>query len=173
MSLPTIQSFSTLPAEAQTNALDLLFEPSPTLHRLVTPAVLSKTFSDYPALIDDVHSVLISLPSGSTDLHAVLGSHPRLGAPKVDSAQSAAEQAKLQGSAEQTAKLAELNAKYEATFPGLRYVVFVNGRGRPEIMANMEERIQRGDLRAEEVEAINAMRDIAKDRASKLPISEP
>lgn len=154
MSLPPIQNFSSLPSEAQTGALDLLFEPSPTLHRLVTP-ILSKTFSDYPALIADVHALLTSLPSGSADLHAVLGSHPRLGAPKVDSAQSAAEQARLRGSPEQTARLAELNAEYEAAFPGLRYVVFVNGRGRPEIMVNMEDRIRRGDLRAEEVEAIN------------------
>lgn len=154
-SLPPCQQLPTLPAESQAAALDLLFEPSPTLHRLVTLGSFSRVFDTYNDLIDDVHSLLVNLPSGSPDLHSILGSHPRLGAPKVDSAQSAAEQAKLRGSPEQTARLAELNATYEATFPGLRYVVFVNGRGRPEIMANMEERIKRGDPRAEEIEAIN------------------
>ena len=65
-------------------------------------------------------------------------------------------------------KLAELNRRYEATFPGLRYVVFVNGRGRDVVMEDMERRIQRGDLALEEVEAIQAMCDIAKDRAAKM-----
>lgn len=46
--------------------------------------------------------------------------------------------------------------------------VFVNGRPRPEIMHNMRERIARGDIQAERLEAIQAMCDIALDRASKL-----
>jgi 2-oxo-4-hydroxy-4-carboxy--5-ureidoimidazoline (OHCU) decarboxylase len=50
--------------------------------------------------------------------------------------------------------LGELNAEYEARFPGLRYVVWVNGRGREEVMADMRRRIERGDLREEEREGI-------------------
>ncbi|KLU91276.1 hypothetical protein MAPG_09797, partial [Magnaporthiopsis poae ATCC 64411] len=89
---------------------------------------------------------------------------------KVDSAQSRAEQANLQkdAGAAEAERLAALNAEYEARFPGLRYVVFVNGRGRDVIMANMRERIDRGDAQAEEKEAIEAMASIAKDRAAKL-----
>lgn len=60
--------------------------------------------------------------------------YPRLGDKKVESAQSVAEQAKLGGYREE---LAKLNDKYEKAFPGLRYVVFVNGCGRPEIMDDM------------------------------------
>lgn len=82
----------------------------------------------------------------------ILSSHPRLGAPKVDSAQSAAEQAQLQG--DRVEELRALNGKYEAKFPGLRFVVFVNGRGRGEIVDVMKERIQRGDWEAERDEAI-------------------
>jgi hypothetical protein len=37
---------------------------------------------------------------------------------------------------------------------GMRYVVFVNGRSRPVVMQNMEERIKRGDIEREKVEAI-------------------
>jgi hypothetical protein len=46
--------------------------------------------------------------------------------------------------------------------------VFVNGRPRSEIMQNMRARIDRGDVKAERQEAIQAMCDIALDRASKL-----
>ena len=80
-----------------------------------------------------------------------MGSHPRLGAKKVESAQSAAEQTQLATGA---AQLAALNEEYEARFPGLRYVVFVNGRGKDVIMEDMRRRIDRGDVVAEEREAI-------------------
>jgi 2-oxo-4-hydroxy-4-carboxy--5-ureidoimidazoline (OHCU) decarboxylase len=73
----------------------------------------------------------------------------------VDSAQSAAEQANLQGEGEQ---LAELNREYEERFPGLRFVVFVNGRGRPEIMNDMRGRIDRGDFAKEVDEALQVRR---------------
>jgi len=46
--------------------------------------------------------------------------------------------------------------------------VFVNARPRTTIMQNMRDRIARGDLQAERLEAIQAMRDIACDRAGKL-----
>ncbi|RBR14392.1 hypothetical protein FVER53590_08994 [Fusarium verticillioides] len=94
-------------------------------------------------------------------------SPPRTRAKKVDSAQSSAEQANLQGQGEE---LAKLNKEYEEKFPGLRYVVFVNGRGRPEIMENMKARISRGDFSKEVDEALQAMCDIANDRASKLGV---
>jgi len=88
-------------------------------------------------------------------LEEILDSHPRLGAKKVESAQSQAEQAQLQGGEEGEAeKLAQLNAEYEAAFPGLRYVVFVDGRGRDVIMEDMRQRISGGDLEAERRAAI-------------------
>lgn len=52
------------------------------------------------------------------------------------------------------AELARLNEAYEAKFPGLRFVVFVNGRGRGEIMTIMRERIERGEWEAERDGAI-------------------
>jgi len=74
----------------------------------------------------------------------------------------------LQGGEEVVAELARLNEAYEAKFPGLRFVVFVNGRGRGEIMTIMRERIERGDWEAERDGAIEAMCEIAIDRAAKL-----
>ncbi|KAM0281815.1 hypothetical protein ACHAQH_003304 [Verticillium albo-atrum] len=171
--IPDVTALPRLTATEQTDVLDLLFEPSPALHALILPAISTATFQSYDELIDSVYSLLSSLASEQTPekrlvLHAILGSHPRLGAKKVDSAQSAAEQAKLQGSESETSQLAALNAEYEEKFPGLRYVVFVNGRGRPEIMEDMRKRIDRGDISLEEQAATQAMCDIAKDRAGKL-----
>lgn len=99
-----------------------------------------------------------------TALDEILNCHPRLGAKKVESTHSQAEQKSLSGSAEETEKLRSLNERYERTFPGLRYVVFVNGRPRSIIMDNMEARIARNDIDLERDEGIRAMGDIARDR---------
>ncbi|KAL2752373.1 hypothetical protein ACRALDRAFT_2044197 [Sodiomyces alcalophilus JCM 7366] len=174
-SLPDIATLPSLPTSDQTAVLNLLFEPSPALETVALPVVASTSFESYDALIDNVHRLLSDLaydptPKNRTTLHNVLGSHPRLGARHVDSAQSAAEQASLRagGTEVDAAELATLNARYEDAFPGLRYVVFVDGRGTPEIMEDMRDRIARGDFAAEERAAIQAMCDIAKDRARKL-----
>lgn len=161
MTVPSLPAIAALPSQDDatiTAVLDALFEPSPALHATFLPRVRSSPFASYDALIDGCHAELQALSGdGSsearTTLYAILGSHPRLGAKKVDSAQSAAEQAKLQAGGE-PAELASLNAEYEAAFPGLIYVVFVNGRGRAEIMDNMRARIARGDQDAEVQEAI-------------------
>lgn len=153
--LPQVGELRSLPEASQTNALDLLFEPSPAIHSTLVPVIRNATYSSYPELIDQCRTALFKLATESTPakpnptLLSVVGSHPRLGSKKVDSAQSAAEQANLQDQGEQ---LAELNREYEERFPGLRFVVFVNGRGRPEIMHDMRVRIDRGDF-GKEVEA--------------------
>ena len=80
-----------------------------------------------------------------------------MGAKKVESAQSQAEQAQLNtGGEEEAQKLRHLNDEYEKTYPGLRYVVFVNGRSRPVIMEDMKRRIAAGDIAAERSAAIKA-----------------
>lgn len=156
-SLPPISTLPTLPEPTHIQILDLLFEPSPALHALALP-LLSTTppHPTYPALIASVQETLTALtrsphPADLTTLDAILGSHPRLGATKVDSAQSQAEQAQLQGQGQQ---LARLNEEYEARFPGLRYVIFVNGRGRDEIMRDMRDRMEHGTLEGERERAI-------------------
>lgn len=143
------------------------------MHELTLPIIRSTTFPDYPTLIAAINAQLSALASSKDAekikiLDEILGSHPRLGEKKVDSEQSRKEQAQLQGSGEEAEKLRGLNAEYEEKFPGLRYVVFVNGRPRPVIMENMRERIDRGDINLERQEAIQAMCDIAGDRAGKL-----
>ncbi|KAI5460890.1 Oxo-4-hydroxy-4-carboxy-5-ureidoimidazoline decarboxylase [Mariannaea sp. PMI_226] len=190
MYLPKAASLHSLTEPEQTQALDLLFEPSPAIHDTLLPIVRDAEYKSYSELIDACHNRFLSLaatsatsasttanltdgsstqlkstPKPDPTLLSILGSHPRLGAKKVESVQSAAEQANLQGEGE---VLARLNEEYEAKFPGLRYVVFVNGRGRPEIMENMRMRMTRGDYAQEVNAAIEAMCDIAKDRAGKI-----
>lgn len=114
---------------------------------------------------------LSSLPSTSSDLLSILSAHPRLGAKKVDSTQSQSEQSSL-GTETEREQLRELNEEYEATFPGLRYVVFVNGRSREVIMEDMRRRIKEGTFEGECNAAIEAMCDIAVDRAEKLGVKE-
>jgi len=85
----------------------------------------------------------------------------------VDSSQSQSEQKSL-GNEKEREQLQKLNEEYEETFPGLRYVVFVNGRSREVIMQDMRERIDQGDFEGEVEKATRAMCDIAFDRAKKL-----
>ncbi|KAF2264796.1 hypothetical protein CC78DRAFT_220258 [Lojkania enalia] len=173
-SLPPISTLPRLPNTSLSQILDLLFEPSPPLHALSLPVLRSTTFPNYDTLISAVNAQLNALvssdkPEDVGTLSEILCSHPRLGEKKVESEQSKKEQAQLQTGAEgEKEMLAELNRVYEEKFPGLRYVVFVNGRTRPVIMENMRARIDRGNINAERQEAIQAMCDIASDRASKL-----
>ena len=70
----------------------------------------------------------------------VLDAHPAIGA-NASSARSAREQGTDDDPAV-LAELAELNAAYEQRF-GFRFVVFVNGRPRREIVPVLRERLER------------------------------
>ncbi|EFE30072.1 uncharacterized protein ARB_03414 [Trichophyton benhamiae CBS 112371] len=154
---------SSSPAE-QIAVLDILFEPSQNLHNLALP-LLQTPFNSYRELIDRVRAELHQLAeraaSDDTDkkiLYDILGSHPRLGAPKSShlSEFSRREQSNLatvtspgQGAGDEADRLRKLNEEYERTFPGLRYVVFVCGRGRDVIMEDMRRRIDAADVSSE------------------------
>ncbi|WEJ93547.1 hypothetical protein PSN45_001013 [Yamadazyma tenuis] len=181
--LPDIKEVTNLSHEKQSQLLDNLFEPCPTLTAILLQTVLatSTPFSSYKQLIETSRTQLLEYLRSSEqesektgeirpEIAKIISAHPRLGgAKKVQlSDHSSAEQKSLQGSQEETEMLAKLNAQYEEAFPGLRYVVFVNGRSRQVIMDNMRQRIARGDIRTERREAFDAMCDIALDRASKL-----
>ncbi|WPH01993.1 putative allantoinase 1 [Acrodontium crateriforme] len=171
--LPAISTVPDLTTKDQASILDLLFEPSPDLHTLALPLLHEQKFESYNHLIASVGVQLTSLADSSSAsdtkwLESILSAHPRLGAKKVDSAQSAAEQAQLKGSDDEAEALKKLNEEYEAKYPGLIYVVFVNGRSRQVIMEDMRKRIAEGDLEGERRAAIKAMCEIAADRASKL-----
>ncbi|KAL2829995.1 Oxo-4-hydroxy-4-carboxy-5-ureidoimidazoline decarboxylase [Aspergillus cavernicola] len=180
--LPHSSTLKSLPQDQQFQHLDTLFEPSPELHTLMAPVLSNQSFSSYASLIDAVGGRMSALsaansPADRDILVGILGSHPRLGQPKVAatgegehlSELSRKEQAGLNTGAEELGeRLRVLNGEYEERFPGLRFVTFVNGRGRDVIMEEMRGRIDRGDGEQEVEEIIQAMCDIAKDRARKL-----
>lgn len=83
---------------------------------------------------------LVALELSDEERKEILDAHPAIGG-KPTSARSAKEQG-TDDDPEVLARLAELNAQYEAKF-GFRFVVFVNGRPRREIVPILEERLQR------------------------------
>ncbi|KAJ5638766.1 hypothetical protein N7528_001156 [Penicillium herquei] len=178
MDLPPPSTIPSLPQEAQLRVLDTLFESSPEIHKLMIPVLANQKFESYSSLIEAVGGRMSALsidnsPIDRDVLFGILGSHPRLGRapanPEHLSELSRKEQEQLNtGAEEQAEKLRGLNAEYETRFPGLRFVSFVNGRSRDVIMVEMRQRIDRGNQEKEIEETIQAMCDIAKDRARKL-----
>lgn len=127
--LPEISTLPTLPTAYRARVLDTLFEPSTQLHTLSVSTLRDNTYLNYASLISAIGDQLTALlDSSSTSdsewLDAILSAHPRLGEKNVDSELSRGEQAQLQDQDEDgdLDNLAELNRKYETTFPGLRYV---------------------------------------------------
>ncbi|GEQ72298.1 hypothetical protein JCM33374_g5985 [Metschnikowia sp. JCM 33374] len=174
--LPPSLQLHELSHQNKVEVLDHLFEPCSTLARLLTESVMTRPYANYKDFIESARQFLLDYLNAqeqkvevSPDISSIISAHPRLGPSKDKlSTHSASEQKSLAGSAQEAEKLAHLNETYEKTFPGLRYVVFVNGRTRDSIMENMQARISRGDIRLERKEAFGAMCDIALDRARKL-----
>jgi 2-oxo-4-hydroxy-4-carboxy--5-ureidoimidazoline (OHCU) decarboxylase len=134
--LPPINVLSSSPHQIQ-EILDHLFEPSPSLYSLVA-SQLPREFSDWDAFCDWVGGLLLQLLNNANAnnyndelLLEILGAHPRLGAAKVDSAHSQAEQRSLaSGDEEEGAKLQRLNEEYEKTFPGMKSHYYFSGEER-------------------------------------------
>ena len=95
---------------------------------------------------------------------AVLNAHPRIGATTGLSERSAAEQGG-ETDAETLRALELLNAEYERTF-GFRFVVFVHGRSRAEIVPVLQARLRR-TRREELATGIEEFLAIARDRLTR------
>ena len=96
---------------------------------------------------------------------AVLNAHPRIGATAGLSARSAAEQGTGAADAQTQRALELLNAEYERTF-GFRFVVFVHGRTRAEIVPVLQARLRH--TRQEELATgIEEFLAIARDRLER------
>lgn len=173
MSLPPVTVLPKLNEADRAEILAKLFEPCPVLVDLIHDDVTTPALS-YKEIIERVRRRLHSLleQNGSDKTASdIIAAHPRLGAKKVESTASQAEQASLKAASEEEGRmLEELNHNYEKKFPGLRYVVFVAGRPRSVIMSDMKKRMEEGDIGKERRRAFDAMCDIALDRLSKSNI---
>ncbi|KAH6916028.1 Oxo-4-hydroxy-4-carboxy-5-ureidoimidazoline decarboxylase [Coprinopsis sp. MPI-PUGE-AT-0042] len=146
-SLPPLQDIANCQGSegsSLSSALDILFEHSPILTLVLQPQLLgllkSQPLQSYTHLID------LSLEQIKQWDHSAqskfISGHPRIG----ESANLSKLSAKEQGAQgikptppEVLARLAHLNAAYEAKYPGLRYITFVNGRSRAAIAEEMED----------------------------------
>ena len=124
-------------------------------------------FVELLATLDDplgrAREVAIGL--STADKKELLDAHPPIGG-TASSTRSAREQGTDDDPAV-LARLAELNAAYEERF-GFRFVVFVNGRPRREIVPLLETRLHR-TREAELATAVDELVQIAIDRWSTGP----
>ena len=115
-----------------------LFEHSPVLDEHLVPNLASSTFTSYADLIDRSADIIRSWPPALQS--SFISGHPRIGeqSPKQLSALSASEQARYHTPPWVIERLGWLNGVYEERYGGLRYITFVNGRTRREVMEEME-----------------------------------
>lgn len=187
--LPTYRDFVTSNTlQQQINVIDSLFEPSDSILRFTLRnkefmRIAEHDVNTYSDFIELIRSKLLQIsknaelvgPSSRDVDHLadIISAHPRLGEPSKNlSVHSKNEQKNLQNSQdtpEIQRKLVELNKSYEEVYEGLKFVVFVNGRSRPEIIELMQQRIDSGNPWFDETRvAINELCDIAQDRIKKL-----
>ncbi len=108
--------------------------------------------------LGDPEALLREIPE--EELIEALNAHPRIGARRLSTA-SGREQGR-DDDPPVLAELARLNQAYEDTF-GFRFVVFVNGRPKAEILRVLRERITRA--RPEEIRtAVTDLVAIARNR---------
>lgn len=140
--------------------LQRAFERAPALvDRLAADA----PFSSADAAIARASALLDAMTE--RDRIAVLDAHPRIGA---DTQMLSADSLREQGGdedAELMQRLAELNVAYEREF-GFRFVVFVAGRPKAEIVPVLERRLRR--TREQELATgVEEFLAIARDRLSQ------
>jgi 2-oxo-4-hydroxy-4-carboxy--5-ureidoimidazoline (OHCU) decarboxylase len=149
-----------MPATAE--RLSAVFERAPGLVERLTPLVPPGTVPE--AVIAAARGIIASLPE--PERIAILNAHPRIGAdPALLSAASRLEQG-ARADQDTLAELVRLNSEYERRF-GFRFVVFVNGRSKAELVPVLRERL-RGS-RDEELEiGIGQFLMISLDRLRKI-----
>jgi OHCU decarboxylase len=168
----TIDTLNSMPRETFAQALEPLFEAAAPLAEALYAA---RPYASYAALIDTAESLARAMPFDAQV--AVLSAHPRIGAdPATVSAASFREQgyaAEAEAGFDPShlesiyTRLADLNAEYERQF-GFRFVVFVNGRSKSEILEVLKERL----THTPEAELDTALRDmfqIARARLQQAP----
>jgi 2-oxo-4-hydroxy-4-carboxy-5-ureidoimidazoline decarboxylase len=154
-----------------------LFEGAP---RFLGRLAVARPFGTLERLFDSARRIAHAMPIA--EQLELIDAHPRLGAPPASvSAMSFVEQGYDQEAADRAAHEAEserarvaaeldrLNTAYEERF-GFRYCVFVAGRPRSELLAGLRAALE-ADRLAEISRAIDAVVDIAVDRAARLGIA--
>jgi len=144
MALPPLKLALASEADLQTS-LSTLFEPSPELKQKLVPQLVAHLHdpSNHPSTYSDLIDISLEKLSFWSDAEraSFIASHPRIGEVSGLSSLSAKEQATVATPSEVLARLGHLNSLYEERYPGLRYVIFVDGRSRAEIIPLIEQKL--------------------------------
>lgn len=126
--------------------LSILFESSPILLDKLVPQLIAHLAnpatpppSSYQQILNDALAIIDDW--APLDRAKFIAGHPRIGEVNNLSKLSAKEQATVATPAHILARLEHLNACYEHAYPGLRYIIFVDGRTRAAIVPLLEEAI--------------------------------
>src|SRR5262245_45613945 len=147
-STPTVAAERPIPSIAELDAagdqwasdvLGPLFEDAP---RFLARMAADRPFGSWQELFTSAAATALAMPED--EQIELLDAHPRIGAPPASvSAMSFREQGYDKEQQEAIEALARLNPEYETRF-GFRYVIYVAGRPRSEIVPIME-RAMRAD----------------------------
>jgi 2-oxo-4-hydroxy-4-carboxy--5-ureidoimidazoline (OHCU) decarboxylase len=158
-SLPDINELNEAAFASFNNLISLLFEPAPPL---AIELYAKRPFDDYTQLLNLAKQVISQL--SKDDQITVVNAHPRLGEKNL-SVMSAIEQGKIMNNSVDQ-QLALLNKAYEDRH-GFKFITFVNGRSRQDILPEIKSRID-NDTGLELECGLNAMISIAFDRLKKI-----
>ncbi|KAI7902625.1 Oxo-4-hydroxy-4-carboxy-5-ureidoimidazoline decarboxylase [Cokeromyces recurvatus] len=167
--LPSINQLNKETPEEFIKVVNILFEAAPPLTKRL---LAIRPFTSYTELINSTEKICLSNELDLEERLEVINAHPRIGASKANlSACSLREQGytdTLQTKEDKTIniELAKLNQQYEKQY-GFKFIIFVNGRSRQQIIPIIKERIKDSNRERELYTAIIDMMLIAKDRLKK------
>lgn len=164
--MPTVGELDAMPADDFVTAVEPLFEGAPSFVRRLADA---RPFETDDGLFDAARAVARELPEA--EQVELLNAHPRIGAdPESVSTQSREEQGYAEHAPPDESwvanELAALNEAYEGLF-GFRFVVFVAGRPRADIIPILEHAL-RADRDEELRRGLDDVALIAHDRWDRL-----
>lgn len=166
--IPEVAELNELSADAFAATLAPLFEGAPRFLRRVAE---QRPFESDAELLAAAHEIAISMPED--ERVELVEAHPRIGADVDTVSDLSREEQGYDEEADEDAgiarayeELAMLNEIYERQF-GFRYVVFVAGRSKAEIVPLVEHAL-RNDRDAELRRALDEAIDIAADRLARL-----
>ena len=141
--------------------LEAVFERSPELLSRLAPRVRP---DDSPeAIVEKARVVIESLPEKQRI--EILNAHPRIGAPVSTLSEPSRREQGAEAEAHVLRELMTLQAQYERAF-GFRFVVFVAGRAKEQLLPELRERMTRS-REAELRTGIDAFLAISLDRMRK------
>ena len=177
--LPSIDILDVTSASIFGATMAPLFEGAPSFLARLTAA---RPFGSFDALFEEARRIAHAMPA--VEQLELIDAHPRLGAPAAGvSALSFVEQGYESEAAQRAAhdavaeldrvagELDRLNAAYEQRF-GFRYCTFVNGRPRAALLPGIAAALD-ANRSAEIARALDAVVDIARDRADRLRTRRP